>query len=51
MDLWISVALLIVIIIIILFVYRFARSKKHLQKVDDTEGMFLLNKGKHDDKR
>lgn len=51
MDLWISVALLIAIIIIILFVYRYTRSNKHPRKVDDTDGMFLLNKGKHEDER
>lgn len=51
MDLWITVALLIIIIMIVLFVYRFSRSKKHPQKVNDTDGMFLLNKGKHEDER
>ena len=51
MDLWITVALLIVIIIILLLIYRFFRfNKKHHDSMDDTDGMFLLNKGKHEDK-
>ena len=51
MDLWITVALLIVIIIILLLIYRFFRfNKKHHDSMDDTDGMFLLNKGNHEDK-